>query len=107
MPAPRRRHIRGRNPWDPGRAVDLHLDIPTWMFDGTCNEVGSDLFFPELGDNAWHAKKVCSACPVKDLCLDYALTYEIRDGIWGGTSAKERSALRGAVLTADNAGAAA
>lgn len=71
----------------------------TWMEKGRCStaQVNPDWFFPEQGGQATvtAAKFVCAGCPVKDQCLAFALDnmdiWEVgREGIWGGTTAKER-----------------
>jgi hypothetical protein len=36
------------------------------------------------------AVKLCKMCPVKKLCLDYALAAGENYGVWGGTTAEER-----------------
>lgn len=41
-------------------------------------------------------RAVCSACPVQDQCLIYALDENERDGIWGGTTPRQRERMRGA-----------
>jgi hypothetical protein len=38
--------------------------------------------------------QVCAACPVRQPCLDYAITNRISDGIWGGLTERERRALQ-------------
>lgn len=65
-----------------------------WMDDAACAEIGFEPFFPEHGHPAPKAKRICATCPVIDQCLDYAVRNQINDGIWGGTSPKERIALR-------------
>ena len=40
------------------------------------------------------ARRVCAACPVRQPCLDYAITNRITHGIWGGLAERERRALR-------------
>jgi WhiB family redox-sensing transcriptional regulator len=57
---------------------------------------GSDLgvFFPERGKTAGPARRVCAACPVRQPCLDYAITNRIAYGVWGGLTERERRALR-------------
>ena len=40
------------------------------------------------------AKGICSTCPVKRECLNYALIGKEETGIWGGLTAKERHELR-------------
>jgi len=50
------------------------------------------LFF---GNKSGQAKKLCAVCVVQPECLDYALTASGNpDGIWGGTTYRERRAMR-------------
>lgn len=65
-----------------------------WMDDALCAEVDPDVFFPEKGGSTRDAKKVCAACPVRAMCLDYALANKEYIGIWGGLSERERRQLR-------------
>jgi WhiB family redox-sensing transcriptional regulator len=39
------------------------------------------------------ARRICADCPVKDLCLEYALVNRIDHGVWGGCSERERRRL--------------
>ncbi|MEV5877991.1 WhiB family transcriptional regulator [Streptomyces sp. NPDC052101] len=50
------------------------------------------LFFHAASDRAAisEAKQICSQCPVKKACFDYALDNEIRQGMWGGITETER-----------------
>ena len=66
----------------------------SWMDDAKCSEVDPDLFFPEKGGSTRLAKQLCSSCPVVDVCLEYANTNRINEGIWGGKSPKERWGMR-------------
>jgi hypothetical protein len=57
-------------------------------------------FFPEDEPDLYQrkklvevAKQVCNDCPVRLRCFDYALSAGMV-GIWGGTTAEERSKLR-------------
>ena len=52
------------------------------------------LFFPENGDRATEAKKICSGCPVATECLAFAQDTGQAYGVWGGTSPRDRSAIR-------------
>ena len=52
------------------------------------------MFFPERGESAEPARQVCAACPVRQPCLDYAISNRITHGIWGGLTERERRALR-------------
>ena len=36
------------------------------------------------------ARAICVLCPVRESCLEYALTARERDGVWGGMTARER-----------------
>ncbi len=49
---------------------------------------------PERGESAEPARQVCAACPVRQPCLDYAISNRIAYGIWGGLTERERRALR-------------
>ncbi len=66
----------------------------SWMDRGRCTETGDDLHFPEKGHPTKGAKMVCHGCEVRQECLEYALANDIRYGIWGGTSERERRRLR-------------
>jgi WhiB family redox-sensing transcriptional regulator len=65
------------------------------MDAGACKK-RTALFFPgehALGD-VLEAKRICNdGCPVQPQCLDYALRYEEKDGVWGGTSGEERTKI--------------
>jgi hypothetical protein len=52
------------------------------------------VFFPGRGESAGPARQVCAACPVRQPCLDYALTHGISHGVWGGLAERERRPLR-------------
>ena len=39
------------------------------------------------------AVAVCRRCPVRQECLDYALTYRERYGVWGGKTASQRKRI--------------
>jgi len=57
------------------------------------------LYFPE-GDAAFirsaqkEAKAVCQTCPVIQKCLDYAISANEPEGVWGGLTVAERELLR-------------
>ena len=53
----------------------------------------ADLFFPvseEDTDRIEAAKTICSHCPVRAACLQFALRQGEDEGIWGGLTAAER-----------------
>ena len=47
-----------------------------------------DYFFRKESEVA--AKILCFACPVRILCLRYAITEDMPFGVWGGTTETER-----------------
>jgi WhiB family redox-sensing transcriptional regulator len=52
-----------------------------------------DVFYPISDEDAEEAKAVCAICPVRQLCLEHALNYRERDGVWGGLNERERRRL--------------
>lgn len=64
-----------------------------WQDEALCAEVGGRLFFPERGESAGDAKRVCKLCPVRAECLSFAVTEGIRWGVWGGMDEDERAEL--------------
>ncbi len=78
-------------------APDHALD---WRDQAVCSrEENTPLFFPVgiTGAAAAQievAKAVCITCPVRQECLEHAITTNQEYGIWGGTSEEERRVLR-------------
>jgi WhiB family transcriptional regulator, redox-sensing transcriptional regulator len=72
-----------------------------WRLDAACAEVDPELFFPEPGQvpQATQAKAVCAGCAVRGPCLQAALhgpqARDDHSGIFAGTTARQRVALRG------------
>ena len=75
----------------------------SWMSRGACRQADPELFFPiaaVTGRAVRHveaAKAVCGLCVVRANCLSYALEV-MPEGIWGGTTLRERRAARGSSL---------
>ncbi|TFV48495.1 WhiB family transcriptional regulator [Blastococcus sp. TF02A_35] len=65
-----------------------------WRLDALCAETDPEAFFPEKGGSTRDAKRVCSGCPVRAQCLEFALANDERFGIWGGLSERERRRVR-------------
>ncbi|MDR3116830.1 MAG: WhiB family transcriptional regulator [Bifidobacteriaceae bacterium] len=61
-----------------------------WREYALCSQTNPMAFFPDKGGSTKDAKNVCTNCVVKAECLEYALTNDIRFGIWGGKSERER-----------------
>ena len=90
------------NPLDDQRRVfaagEAGEDPANWMVRGACRGTDPELFFPislrgRAVDQVNYAKAVCGRCAVCGSCLSYALR-TMPDGIWGGTTSEERSAIR-------------
>lgn len=78
--------------------LDLLAEGAEWRERAACRGSDPDLFFPEKDQQAQvqveEAKAVCSTCPVRAPCLEYALTAREKQGVWGGTSDNDRRAIR-------------
>src|SRR5262245_52932381 len=61
-----------------------------WMLRARCRSLAPSEFFPSDGVGVDKARKICDQCAVKPECLEYALTYRIDHGVWGGASERER-----------------
>lgn len=62
----------------------------SWRQRGACRGLDPDVFYPPTDDEADAAKAVCAECPVREPCLEFALSTREAEGIWGGTTARER-----------------
>lgn len=72
------------------------LTSAAWHGQAACRQTDPEMFFARPGDRAAieAAKRVCSGCPVRDECLRYACDHDDLEGIWGGTTERERLAAR-------------
>jgi WhiB family redox-sensing transcriptional regulator len=71
-----------------------------WQYDGACNGVDPDTFFLDplvrgknKRDKEQRAVAVCRTCPVKQTCLDHALTVPEYFGVWGGMTEDQRQEI--------------
>jgi WhiB family redox-sensing transcriptional regulator len=81
----------------------IGIEYPLWTIDALCAEVGPSAFFPKRGGSTADAKAICAQCPVREKCLEWALSCEAGEmngadwmasyGIYGGLSAQERRAV--------------
>lgn len=54
-----------------------------------------DLWFPAgRYETAARAEALCGSCPVRTACLRYAIADPTLEGIYGGTTTKQRADLR-------------
>jgi WhiB family redox-sensing transcriptional regulator len=66
----------------------------SWKLVAACRGLVTGDFFPDSGDSTKEQKAVCARCPVREVCLEYALFNRIEHGIWGGASERERKRIR-------------
>lgn len=72
-----------------------------WMGKAVCASVDPELWFPPKSGSSAPAKRICNGfrgsppCPVVDECLAFALRHDVRFGVWGGMSERERNRLKG------------
>jgi WhiB family redox-sensing transcriptional regulator len=62
----------------------------TWRQHAACRGLDPDIFYPPSDEEAEEAKAVCAECPVRQPCLEHALSHRERDGVWGGLTERER-----------------
>lgn len=89
--------------WGPMTREGVH----GWMAQGKCAtdaSINPEWFFPNQPDLlGWGATatRICTDCPVRYECLDYALESHPIDGIWGGTTYQDRVTLHSFKNTED------
>lgn len=66
---------------------------PAWLARGACRRHPEVVFFSAEGEAQREAIEVCAVCPVRAICLDYALAGR-ELGIWGGTTERARARMR-------------
>lgn len=76
----------------PGYMPELVLERPGWQHRAACRGEPVGTFFPS--GRPVRAQVVCSECPVRVECADYALADPELVGVWGGLSTVERRRLR-------------
>lgn len=71
-----------------------------WFGEAACRGRNAELFFhpdrergPSRAHRVARAKEVCATCPVKQQCLEHALSVPEVYGIWGGMDEHERADL--------------
>jgi WhiB family redox-sensing transcriptional regulator len=64
-----------------------------YLDDAACRGLDPELFYAEGGAAVARAKSVCANCPLRPKCLEWAISRE-EFGVWGGTTARERAAIR-------------
>jgi WhiB family transcriptional regulator, redox-sensing transcriptional regulator len=79
----------------PSPPVTDHDLAPAWQEHAECAHYAGQVdFFPARGESVRDAKAVCTVCPVKNECLEFAMRFKVAHGVWGGLSERERRTLR-------------
>lgn len=71
----------------------ITLDLGTgreWMAKAACRGHDPDAWFPTVGKPSGEAVAICTGCPVREQCADYADAHGERHGLWGGLTTDER-----------------
>ena len=61
-----------------------------WKSKAACRGLETEVFYPEPEDEGAEAKAICDRCPVRQPCLEWALTNREKEGVWGGCNERER-----------------
>jgi WhiB family redox-sensing transcriptional regulator len=66
-----------------------------WRQHAACQNADPEAFFPGGKDitSTQAAIAICRRCPVRDACLQYAIEYDERHGIWGGLTPEQRDGM--------------
>lgn len=81
-----------------------------WSVKAACRGIDAAVFYPISEDDALIAKSICDACSAREACLEFALSNRENNGVWGGSTERERRrvlrqrqrAARALVLTASS-----
>ncbi len=69
-----------------------------WTDRARCRGLDPEQFFVRGAAQARRAVKVCGRCPVRDECLEYAVTNAVDFGVWGGLTERQRRAYQRKLL---------
>jgi WhiB family redox-sensing transcriptional regulator len=64
-----------------------------WQDNAACKLLPIEMFFPPAEQEAATAKAICSACTVREPCLEAAIAAGEPFGIWGGLDTQERRTI--------------
>jgi WhiB family transcriptional regulator, redox-sensing transcriptional regulator len=79
------------------KALKPVYDKWEWQYDGACRDTDPEQFFLEPNMRGLNKRnrevaaiKICNTCPVKQACLDHALSVPEIFGVWGGMTEEDR-----------------
>ena len=73
---------------------DIAMVRPSWFAHAACAGADIETFFPSRGEDCRDARLICDGCPVREACLDFALTTGQAFGVWGGLTEHQRRRAR-------------
>ena len=65
-----------------------------WAKEANCRGLDPNLFHAARGESTKEALAVCAGCIVVEQCLHFAISNSIKVGVWGGTTERQRRAMR-------------
>lgn len=92
MPRPNEVQAAARDP-RLQRARDSNPNDPYWRSQARCRTVDPETMFPLPTEPDDMALSLCRGCNVRPECLATALNAGDCEGVWGGTTARERRAM--------------
>lgn len=72
-----------------------------WTSRAFCRGMPSSFFYPDNKNEEEAAREVCCDCRVRIECLNWAVSTNETEGVWGGTTEKVRRRLRQIWLTGE------
>jgi WhiB family redox-sensing transcriptional regulator len=64
-----------------------------WMTNANCKGVDVNVFHPRVGESVKPALGLCGKCEVSKECLEFAIKFNITEGVWGGMAENPRARL--------------
>jgi len=68
--------------------------LSEWHLRAACRGQGPDDFVRGPRSDYGKTVELCQSCPVRQQCLEYALTDDSIMGMWGGTTDVDRREIR-------------
>lgn len=65
-----------------------------WANEANCRGLDPNMFHASRGESTKEAVAVCVGCIVVEQCLHYAISNNIKVGVWGGLSERQRRRIR-------------
>jgi WhiB family transcriptional regulator, redox-sensing transcriptional regulator len=87
----RRTRVNGEfGPWIAAGVLDEDGRPGRWQVAGTCLRRDPNLW---NDDGTTKAAAICASCPVRAMCLSYAVVTDQREDMWAGHTVSQRDAL--------------